>query len=178
MPSEPCTPEAELLRRHLVVEGHRDVYEQVHRLSLGEATPLNDSIVPRLVRDGIDLTVYAVGGDSYAHSQNTGRFLETTLENIDHFLQEMAQSKGRFSLVLDRDDLPREPRPDRLSVLLHLEGGKPMQGGIAQLRNFHRLGVRSIQPTWNGQHAPTAKRQGSPAAGLACSQPLRAGQQS
>ncbi|MBC7779849.1 MAG: membrane dipeptidase [Proteobacteria bacterium] len=147
-------PPETILRRHVVVEGHRDVYEQVHRLSLGETAPLAQAIFPRLVRDGIDLTVYAIGGDSYAHSQNTGRFLETTLENIDHFLQEMArsnttQSGCRFSLVLSREDLPREVRPRHLAVLLHLEGGKPLQGGIAQLRNFHRLGVRSLQPTWN-----------------------------
>ncbi len=138
----------ELLRTHLVVEGHRDVYEQVHRLSLGEKTPLRDAIVPRLIRDRVDLTVYAIGGDSYAHSQNTGRFLETTLENLDHFLNETA-ADARVAVVLDREDLPRAAQPGRLSVLLHLEGGKPLQGGIAQLRNFHRLGVRSLQPTWN-----------------------------
>jgi len=148
--AEPISsPAAELLRRHVVVEGHRDVYEQVHRLSVGETAPLNDAVVARLIRDRIDLSVYAIGGDSYAHSQNTGRFLEATLENLDHLLQEMAVPGSRFSLVLDRDDLPRAVQPDHLKLLLHLEGGKPFQGGIAQLRNFHRLGVRSVQPTWN-----------------------------
>ncbi len=138
-----------ILQRHLVIEGHRDVYEQVHRTLRGEATPLADAIVPRLIRDRIDLSVYAIGGDSWAHSANTGRFLEATLDNIDQFLLEMAAPDSRFSLVLTRGDLPATRLHDHVKFLLHLEGGKPLQGGIAQLRNFHRLGVRSMQPTWN-----------------------------
>ena len=138
-----------ILRECVVVEGHRDVYEQVHRTSLGEPDPINAAIVPRLLRDGIDLSVYAIGGDSYAHTQNTGRYLETTLENIDQLLQASVAPGCRFSLVRCREDLPGAVEPGHLRILLHLEGGRPLQGGIAQLRNLHRLGVRSMQPTWN-----------------------------
>ena len=35
---------------------------------------------PRLIRDGINVCVYAISGDSYSHSQNTGRYLETALD--------------------------------------------------------------------------------------------------
>ena len=73
----------ELLQKHVVVEGHRDVYEQLYRTSIGESMPIRDAIAPRLIRDGINLSVYAISGDSYSHSQNTGRYLETALENID-----------------------------------------------------------------------------------------------
>ena len=143
------TEASRILQSHLVIEGHRDVYEQVHRTLMGESSPLGDAIVPRLIRDRIDLSVYAVGGDSWAHSQNTGRFLEATLDNIDQFLQEMSAPGSRFSLVKTRDDQPVARLHDHVKFILHLEGGKPLQGGIAQLRNFYRLGVRSMQPTWN-----------------------------
>jgi hypothetical protein len=63
----------EMLQQYVVVEGHRDVYEQLYRTSLGEGSPLRDAIAPRLVRDGINVSVYAISGDSYSHSQNTGR---------------------------------------------------------------------------------------------------------
>ena len=39
----------ELLEKHVVVEGHRDVYEQLYRASIGETTPLRDAIAPRLL---------------------------------------------------------------------------------------------------------------------------------
>jgi len=139
----------DILGKHIVVEGHRDVYEQLYRKSVGEETPLRDAIVPRLIRNGINVCVYAIGGDSYSHSQNTGRYLETALENIDMFLEEAPRSEGMISLIRERGDLPEQVRPGNVSFLLHLEGGMPLQGSIHQLRNFYRLGLRSMQLTWN-----------------------------
>lgn len=139
----------ELLQKTVVVEGHRDVYEQLYRRSVGEENPLRDAIAPRLIRDGINISVYAISGDSYSHSQNTGRYLETALENIDMFLEEAPKSEGMISLVKTRADLPEKPRPGNISFLLHFEGGMPLRGSIHQLRNFYRLGLRSMQLTWN-----------------------------
>lgn len=139
----------EILRKHIVVEGHRDVYEQLYRHSIGEKNPLRDAIAPRLIRDGVNVSVYAVSGDSYSHSQNTGRYLETALENIDMFLEEAPKSEGMISLIKTRGDLPDRVRPGNIAFLLHFEGGMPLQGSIPQLRNFYRLGLRSMQLTWN-----------------------------
>ena len=140
---------AELLKKCVVVEGHRDVYEQLYRRSIGEETPLRDGIVPRLIRDGINVCVYAISGDSYSHSQNTGRYLETALENIDMFLEEAPKSEGMISLIRTKSDIPEEVRAGNISFILHFEGGRPLQGSIHQLRNFYRLGLRSMQLTWN-----------------------------
>ena len=139
----------EILQHYVVVEGHRDVYEQLYRHSIGEEAPLRDAIVPRLIRDGINVCVYAVSGDSYSHSQNTGRYLETALENIDSFLEEAPKSDGMITMIRTRADLPDRVRPGQISFLLHFEGGMPLQGSIHQLRNFYRLGLRSMQLTWN-----------------------------
>src|SRR5690349_14872886 len=75
-----CMDPRELLKSRVVVEGHRDVYEQLYRKSLGEEAPVRDAIAPRLIRDGINVCVYAISGDSYSHTANTGRYLETALE--------------------------------------------------------------------------------------------------
>lgn len=139
----------EALQKYLVVEGHRDVYEQLYRKSIGEETPLRDAIAPRLIRDGINVCVYAISGDSYSHSQNTGRYLETALENIDMFLEEAPRSEGMISLIRTRADIPESVRPGNIAFILHFEGGMPLQGSIHQLRNFYRLGLRSMQLTWN-----------------------------
>lgn len=139
----------DLLRKHIVVEGHRDVYEQLYRKSVGEENPLRDAIAPRLIRDGINVCVYAISGDSYSHSQNTGRYLDTALENIDMFLEEAPKSEGMISMIRTRSDLPEKIEPGQISFMLHFEGGMPLQGSIHQLRNFYRLGLRSMQLTWN-----------------------------
>jgi membrane dipeptidase len=139
----------EILKNYVVVEGHRDVYEQLSRHSIGDEAPLRDAIAPRLIRDGINVCVYAISGDSYSHSQNTGRYLETALENIDDFLEEAPKSDGMITMIRTRADLPDRVRPGQICFLLHFEGGMPLQGSIHQLRNFYRLGLRSMQLTWN-----------------------------
>ena len=84
----------ELLMNSLVIEGHRDVYEQLYRTSIGEKSPIRDAVAPRLIRDGINMTVYAISGDSYSHSQNTGRYLETALDQIS-FLDGLSPKRRR-----------------------------------------------------------------------------------
>jgi len=142
-----------ILQENVVVEGHRDVYEQLYRRSLGEEAPMRDAVAPRLIRDGINVCVYAISGDSYSHSQNTGRYLETALENIDMFLEEAPRSEGMISLIKTRSDLPDRVRPGNVAFILHFEGGMPLQGSTGQLRNFYRLGLRSMQLTWNFRNA-------------------------
>ena len=139
----------ELVMSSLVIEGHRDVYEQIYRTSIGEESPIRDAVAPRLIRDGIDMTVYAISGDSYSHSQNTGRYLETALQQIDQFLEEAPRSEGMIQMVKTRSDLPERPAPGTVKFLLHFEGCMPLRGSIETLRNFYRLGLRSIQPVWN-----------------------------
>lgn len=139
----------ELLMTSLVIEGHRDVYEQIYRKSIGEEAPIRDGVAPRLIRDGINMTVYAISGDSYSHSQNTGRYLETALEQIDQFLEEAPRSEGMIQMVKTRGDLPEKAEPGSVKFLLHFEGCMPLRGSIENLRNFYRLGLRSIQPVWN-----------------------------
>ena len=139
----------ELLEKHVVVEGHRDVYEQLYRTSVGEKAPIRDAIAPRLIRDGINVCVYAVSGDSYSHSQNTGRYLETALDQIDQFLEEAPRSEGMIQMIKTRGDLPDKVEPGSIKFLLHFEGCMPLRGSIHNLSNFYRLGLRSLQPVWN-----------------------------
>ena len=139
----------EMLQKHVVVEGHRDVYEQLYRTSVGEKAPVRDAIAPRLIRDGINVCVYAVSGDSYSHSQNTGRYLETALDQIDQFLEEAPRSEGMIQMIKTRGDLPDKVEPGTVKFLLHFEGCMPLKGSLHNLRNFYRLGLRSLQPVWN-----------------------------
>src|SRR4029434_5098010 len=139
----------ELLMNSLVIEGHRDVYEQLYRTSIGEKAPIRDAVAPRLIRDGINMTVYALSGDCYSQCQNSGRSLETALDQIDQLLEEAPRSEGMIQMVKTRGDLPDKVEPGSVKFLLHFEGCMPLRGNIHNLRNFYRLGSRSLQPVWN-----------------------------
>ena len=54
-----------------------------------------------------------------------------------------------IQMVKTRGDLPDKVEPGTVKFLLHFEGCMPLAGSIHNLRNFYRLGLRSLQPVWN-----------------------------
>lgn len=142
-------PEARgILENSAVVEGHRDCYEQIHRLNQGEANPVRDRLCPRLRRGCVDATFYAIGGDTIAHSNGMDRPLFATLQNIDHVTTAVSDPEARAELLVDGASLPETP-DGVVRFVLHLEGGAPLEGSVSSLRSLYRLGVRSAQLTWN-----------------------------
>ena len=137
-----------LHERVVLVEGHRDCYEQIHWQNFGEENPVRDRLLPRLTAGGVDLVVYAIGGDTLAHSNGRDKKLLATCENIVDFRGSAAGADGRVGIVRTARNLPE--RPDGTArFVLHLEGGSPLEGSLAALEVLHEMGVRSMQPTWN-----------------------------
>ncbi|HWL31052.1 MAG TPA: dipeptidase [Xanthobacteraceae bacterium] len=133
----------------IIVEGHRDLFEMVRLMDAGQKYPLLNVTYPRLKRANISTTFYSICGDSVTHSRGTRQFLKSALENIDMLREEIDASNGKMKLILYGDDLPAAPSPDLLSIVMSFEGGRPLEGRIENLRNFYRLGLRSMQITWN-----------------------------
>lgn len=140
---------AETLHRSVpIVEAHRDCYEQIHWLNMGEENPVRDRLLPRLALGGIDLVIYAIGGDTLAHSNGRDKRLLATIENITELRRMCDQDPEHLMIARTTDDLVSAP-DGRTRFLLHLEGASPLEGNMAALESLHELGVRSIQPTWN-----------------------------
>lgn len=147
-PVEAASEAREILAGSLVVEGHRDCYEQIHRLNQGETNPVKERLYPRLLRGNVSVTFYAVGGDTIAHSNGTDRPLFATLQNMDSLSTALSDPKVPAEILLSAADLPE--RPEGVPrFILHLEGGAPLEGSLSSLRSLYRLGVRSAQLTWN-----------------------------
>ncbi|MGH3384429.1 MAG: dipeptidase [Nocardioidaceae bacterium] len=142
-------PTAEQLQRDsIVVEGHRDCYEQIYRLNQGEENPVRDRLIPRLRAGDVDVVIYAIGGDTIAHSNGTDRPLAATIQNIDALVRAVEGADVDAEVLTDGSGLP--PKPDgRTRFVLHLEGCRPLEGDLSSLRTLHRLGLRSAQLTWN-----------------------------
>lgn len=133
----------------MIVEGHRDVFEMVRLRNQGERYPVLNTILPRLKRGGLTVSVFAICGDSVTHSNGTYRYLNAALENIDALRQETEASGGKIKWILNADDIPSSPSTDAMYFILSFEGGKPLEGRIENLRNFYHLGLRAMQITWN-----------------------------
>ncbi|MBP1154980.1 MULTISPECIES: membrane dipeptidase [unclassified Paenibacillus] len=136
-------------KEHVIIDAHRDCYEQIHHRNYGHKTPLHEFMIPRLETGGVDMVIYAIGGDTIAHSNGTDRPLRATIENIDGYYQEAEMADSKIKTVFSGSDLPADGPNGKMHYLLHIEGGMPLEGQISSLRMFYRLGVRSFAPTWN-----------------------------
>jgi len=131
-----------------VAEGHRDVYEQVRESLRGDRRVLRRTILPRLRAGGVGLVVYAICGDTVDHAQGTDRPLWAALDHLDRFQLEADQPGSGISVVRSRENLV-DAHDGQVRFLLHFEGASPLEGSLALLRAFYRLGLRSIQPVHN-----------------------------
>ncbi len=142
----------ELHRTHPVVEGHSDIAVDVRRRRLaGERFPLRDDYLKRLREGGVRFQVLMVGGDIPAIGD--GKATLRALEMVDDVLSELAGC-AECRIVDDADDLDEAIAEDQIGLILHFEGCKPLeparQGQASPLRDFAKLGLRSVQLTWNG----------------------------
>jgi membrane dipeptidase len=132
------------------VLGHWDVYELLHRVRSQERRPLAETMLPVLRAGGVRTVLFAVGGDSRSHASGSDLPLRGTLTTIDTTITAFDDTPG-VHLIRTREDV----RPDddtSVGFLFVLEGGRPLEGSLAVLRQFHRLGVRCLLLTWNGRN--------------------------
>ena len=68
---------------------------------------------------------------------------------IDFFERELAAHSDIIELALSIEDLERNARNGKISAILSLEGGEPLQGNLDNIDHFFNRGVRMIAPTWD-----------------------------
>ena len=79
--------------------------------------------------------------------------MRQTVKYLDYYLEQMERYKDRVGMVKRFSDILENKKQGRLSAILSLEGGEALEGEIAALRMFHRLGVRLMTLTWNHRNA-------------------------
>lgn len=75
--------------------------------------------------------------------------MEICLEMIDKFYVELEKNSIHISLATNYEDIMKNDKEGKMSAVLTIEEGGAIKGKLHNLRNFYRLGVRSITLTWN-----------------------------
>ncbi|HEY8496697.1 MAG TPA: dipeptidase [Limnochordales bacterium] len=133
-----------------VVDAHCDtVLRLVNGGSLDDPEPAGHVDLPRLVAGGVDLQIFALWVDA---RQRRGGFTVRCLELLEAVEREVAAHPDRLQLILTRRDLEAARAAGKIGVLLSIEGGEALEGSLAALRAFYRLGVRALGLTWNGRN--------------------------
>lgn len=132
------------------VLGHWDVYELLHRVRSGEEAPLARSILPGLRQGNVHGVFFAVGGDSRSHASGSDLPLRGTLTSMDVAFNAI-EATPEIKVLRTRADVTNL-RDGEIGFVLVVEGGRPLEGSIAVLRQLFRLGVRCLLLTWNGRN--------------------------
>ncbi len=96
-----------------------------------------------------------------------GKALHNTLEMLDLFWQWMEDFGQDLAFAGTTKDISENQKSGKMSCLLAIEGGEALEGKLANLRMFYRLGVRLLTLTWNHRNDLAAGQgEGSSGGGL------------
>jgi membrane dipeptidase len=82
----------------------------------------------------------------FSYERNIDAHLRAILEQIAYLHREAAEEPGVY-LVHTAADI--QANPDKIGLLLHLEGGECLGGNLLLLDILYDLGLRSLGLTWN-----------------------------
>jgi membrane dipeptidase len=150
----------------IIVEGHRDIWEQSGRTRLKEEAqhwPIANFIAPRLIEGGLSVVIMPAGGDSLEERDERDEMFEGSMRVLDLILSDIEKAGDKASIIRTRADIPSKPNKGKVQFFLDIEGGGSIQSnypepgfqperGMALLRQFFRLGVRGVQLTHNGRN--------------------------
>lgn len=135
-----------------IVDGHCD--SLIHFVN-GERTLINPSEgghwdIQRAKDGGVTLQFLAAYIESkYKPSMSTSRGLQL-IEGAHRLITENSE---QLFLVQSREDLKKIPDPNRIGILLSVEGGEILGENLYMLDIIFKLGVRALGLTWNQRNA-------------------------
>lgn len=142
----------------IVVAAHTDIMGSVvdRYRQRGEAGVFEKRHAPILRAGGVDVFVDHLGGDTrYGFVPAPGLKsdpLSRAMRLFDHALVE-EQDSGAYRIIRSIDDIFEAKAEGKLGMVMALEGGSPLNGDLAMLRHFFRLGMRSFGLTHNWRNA-------------------------
>lgn len=135
-----------------VIDGHNDL-AWARRERFGYTTDGLDAVVPGLHTDLPRLDAGGVGGQFWSvwiDPVLTGAEQVTaTLEQIDFVHRLVAAYPDRLRSARTAADVREAMRAGRIASLIGVEGGAQLDGSLAVLRQYARLGARYLTLTWS-----------------------------
>jgi membrane dipeptidase len=146
------------LSREEILAFHRSIFvANVHgdygievakaREQKGKRGQIRDVHVPRMRDGGVDFEFYTIGGDDIMFTQDKDLTLGS-FRSIDHAYQEIYDEVSTGTLCLTSKDVERAKNAGEIGFMFTMEGAGPIQEDLSLLRNYYKLGLRSIILTW------------------------------
>lgn len=105
--------------------------------------------IPKLEAGGVDASFFAL----YTSAELTPEAaLSRALEMMASIYDALERNSSRIALALSPEDIVSNKAKGLISILMGMENGSPVQKSLPLLRLFHRMGVRYLTLTHNGDN--------------------------
>ena len=134
----------------IVLDSHCDTPSlMVNGLDIGIDNRESQVDIPKLIAGGVDVSFFAACTYAeYSPETATSRALEMIASVYDS----LGKYGDRIALALTPDDVMANKANNLISILIGMENGAPVQKSMSLLRLFHRMGVRYMTLTHNGDN--------------------------
>ncbi len=130
-----------------VVDGHNDIlYRVMHGGEMETYGTRGHSDLPRFRRGGVDVQLFSVWVASKLKGDAAWQY---ALDQMDSLHAIAARNNENMRIVLTQNDMDEALTSNVLASLLHLEGGRCIDGRRDRILALHARGLRSFGLTWN-----------------------------
>jgi len=127
-------------------DGDRRLGERVPAKAEGDLLTSQHIDLPRLLEGGVTAQIFACfARKPYLPSDATNEALRL----IDAFYQALDENPDTLLQATTAADVEQAKAEGKVAGVLSLEGAEALEGDLAMLRTFHRLGLRALGLTWN-----------------------------
>lgn len=135
---------AALAQRLLIIDTHVDVpYRLQERWEdVTQATPHGDFDLPRARQGGLNAPFMSIYVPASLEQEGGGYELANRL--IDHVEAMAARAPQQMALARKPSDLQDHQSQGRMSLVMGMENGTPIEGDLDKLHHFHDRGIRYI----------------------------------
>lgn len=130
-----------------VLDSHCDTPSQIMRLrNLSVDNPYAHVDFPKMRRGGVDASFFALYTSGTMAPDAATRYALEMLAGVNDAIE---ASSGTAALARTPEEALRNKAQGKTSIFIGMENGLPVQGSLALLRQFYRMGVRYLTLTHN-----------------------------
>jgi membrane dipeptidase len=136
----------ELAQKFMILDTHQDTPWRLRkeRQDISERTPGGDFDYPRARAGGLDAAFMAAYVSPDCEDDGTAYTVaEETIDMIEGWAKEWPD---KFVLARSPGDLKQQFGSDKISIVIAIENGAPIEGKLGNLKHFYDRGVRYITP--------------------------------
>ncbi|MEZ5843897.1 MAG: membrane dipeptidase [Hyphomicrobiaceae bacterium] len=139
--------------RFVVADGHSDIVVDIlRRRQRGERAVFQRLHATQLSDAGVRMLMLATGGDGPTQNVGKGDPFWCTMMRIQALLEDFEESAASARICKSMAEVDETLAEGRLAGMLMIEGAAPLGGSLESLDLYHRLGIRSVQLTWNARN--------------------------